>query len=210
LRQNAGRKTLGIIAAEFEAFKETFRDDRRVEDSRLQQEQKGRILGAPKHTSQTNNGKGRLQQEGKWDWRYTMRPCTTSHCKNFYTPFSNHLYAFYHTPCLQSSSLPLQTLCPSCSKSEFEAFENKVKEKKSNRCGWNEQEWNEWFGNVVRDREMEQEYWLKAQESVVSKNEPTQLAGRLEDEAGTKEEVVEAKQAAKKSKIRRWFGSMAV
>ena len=146
---------MGVVAGEFEAFKEGFRDERRIQDAKLQREQRRRVLGAGAA------GKGGVKEV--WDWKYTLRPCTTASCKTFYTPYSNHLYAFYRIPLPSTNFLPQQTLCPGCSKTEVAGFEYKVKEKWGSRCGWNELEWNEWFNNVINDRKMEQEYWVKAQ-----------------------------------------------
>jgi hypothetical protein len=201
LRQNAGRKTMGVVAAEFEFFKEGFRDERPVQDAKLQREQRQRVLG----TGGARNGK----HDGAWDWRYTMRPCTTASCKTFYTTYANHLYTFYRTPLSSSSCLPQQTLCPGCAKTELESFEHKIKEKWGSRCGWEERKWNEWFSNAVNDREMELEYWIKAQERVVRENGLASWVGRVEDEVKEVEEVAREKREGRRGMFRRWFGSMA-
>jgi hypothetical protein len=190
---------MGVVAAEFECFKEAFRDERRIRDANVQQEQRRTIFGSVKDG-----------EEGcVWDWRYTPRPCTTASCKTFYTTYANHLYAFYRTPLPSSSLLPQQTLCPGCAKTELESFEYKIKEKWGSRCGWEEREWNEWYSNAVNDRKMEQEYWLKAQERVVRENGPARWVGRVEDEVNEVEEVVREKREGRRGVFRRWLGSMA-
>jgi hypothetical protein len=108
----------------------------------------------------------------EWDWKYTPRYCTRAECPSTpYSPFANHLYAFYHTP-RSSSFIPLATCCPSCAKTEVEAFEHMVTEKWNSRCGWHEGEWDVWFENAVKEREMEREFWDKAQERVTREKGP--------------------------------------
>jgi hypothetical protein len=200
LRQHAGRKTMGVVAGEFESFKEGFRDERRIQDAKLQREQRRRVLGAEKGGAKE-----------VWEWKYTLRPCTTASCKTFYTPYSNHLYAFYRTPLPSTNFAPQQTLCPGCAKTEVAGFEYKVKEKWGSRCGWNEQEWNEWFKNAVNDRKMEQEYWVKAQERVVRESGPARWVTRLEDEVECMEkagEVAREKREGGRGLFRRLFSSV--
>jgi hypothetical protein len=200
LRQNAGRKTMPVVAAEFEFFKEGFREKRRITDAKMQKEQSRRVLGT--------RVKG--EEKGVWDWKYTPRPCTTAACKIFYTPYANHLYLFYSTPLPSSSFLPQQTLCPGCAKTELESFEHKIKEKWGSRCGWDEREWNEWFANAVHDRKMEQEYWIKAQERIVRENGPARWVGRVKDEVERVQEVVREKKEGRRGVFRRVFGSSAM
>jgi hypothetical protein len=198
LRQNAGRKTMGVIATEFEFFKQDFRGERRVTDAKMQKEQRRRVLGTPE--------KGR---EGVWDWKYTARPCTTASCKTFYSLYANHLYAFYRTPLPSSSFLPQQTLCPGCAKTELESFEHKIKEKWGSRCGWDEREWSEWFANAVNDRKMEQKYWSKVQERVVREKGPARWVSRVEDEVENVEEVGKERREGRRGAFKRWFGRVA-
>lgn len=208
LRQNAGRKTLGFIAAEFEIFLEQFREDRRDVDARLRQTQKLRVLGTGSSAAATRNGKAKQDNSNEWEWRYTPRHCTKNGCKsNRYSPFANHLYNFYNTR-RPSTFFPLQTLCPSCSNAEVEAFEKLIQEKWSSRCGWDEAEWDEWFSNAVRDREMEQDFWEKAQERVVKEKGPARLIPNLEAQT---ESAVESDvgRKARKSIFKRLFASMA-
>ncbi|KAI2479004.1 hypothetical protein Ptr902_09215 [Pyrenophora tritici-repentis] len=209
LRQNAGRKTLNAVAAEFEDAKAVFRDARTVKDARLVRIQKRRVLGAPVLLAEKTND----AREEAWDWRYTNRPCTTSSCNEYYTPYSNHLYAFYRTPLAQTSSLfPQQIFCPTCAQAEAEGFEQKVKEKWGSRCGWDEREWAEWYGNARSDRDMELGFWLKAQERVVREKGPARWVSRLEDDYGVAvDAVAEAHNRSRKGGIfSRLFASMVV
>ncbi|CAN9320190.1 unnamed protein product [Alternaria alternata] len=208
LRQSAGRKTLGVIAAEFEILKEGFRRERRHKDAALVQEQKQRVLGVrPISLNQKSNGtKGKPgAQEDAWDWRYTLRPCTSSHCKAYYTPYSNH-YTYYRTPI--SGFLPQETLCSACAKTELEGFVEKIKEKWGSRCGWDHKEWHDWYANACNDRTMEQEYWIKAQEKCIRERGPPKWVGRLRDSAVVEEDAIELKRE-RKSLMRKWFGSMS-
>ncbi|KAF1940159.1 hypothetical protein EJ02DRAFT_504277 [Clathrospora elynae] len=203
LRQNAGRKLLGVIAAEFDAFLENFREDRRLENVNLQRRQKERVLGSPQPASQTKTGKAVQPHTDEWKWQYTPRPCTSSTCKTFYSPYANHLYDFYRTP-LSSSFTPMRTLCPSCAKTDVEIFEEKVREKRAGRCGWDEQEWDEWYDNAVKDREMELEFWERAQERVVREKGPARWAGG----EGQGDECEGKK--GRRSVFKRLFASMVV
>ncbi|KAH7401633.1 hypothetical protein BKA66DRAFT_405887 [Pyrenochaeta sp. MPI-SDFR-AT-0127] len=207
LRQNAGRKTLGLIAAEFEVFLEQFREDRREEDARLQRIQKRRVLGSVSTAAAAQKGKAKHDNNDDWEWRYTPRHCTKNGCKSArYSPFANHLYSFY-TAHRASTFLPLQTLCPSCANAEVEAFEQSIQEKWSSRCGWDDEEWDEWFSNAVRDREMEQEFWEKAQERVVKEKGPARMTTQPEiDEKRVVESDVGKK--GRRSVFKRLFGSM--
>lgn len=165
MRQNAGRRTLGVIAQDFEIFLQFYRDARQVEDARLQRLQRNRVIGSihttsPKgKTTQTNDG---------FDWRYTPRNCTKKGCTSLpYSPFSTQFYSFYNTPNTSTQLMPLTSLCPNCSKAEAEGFGTKLMEKWSSRCGWDGEEWDGWYQNAVQARRTELEYWEKAQERVV-------------------------------------------
>ncbi|KAI8934419.1 hypothetical protein NX059_009154 [Plenodomus lindquistii] len=240
LRQSAGRRTLGQIAADFETFKQQFRDAREVEDEQLQRDLQSRVLGssssssnaatvpaekstASANTSSPNNANAKLKVTfDTWDWRYTPRRCTKAKCKATpYSPFASHLYNFYNTTRV-STFRPLATLCPACATKEIEAFERKVNEKWGSRVGgWDEREWEEWFGNVVRDRQMEGEFWEKAQERVV--REKKGGVGRVESVAvgrgkgqvmekvkGVEEKKGEVGVGRRKSVFRRMFSSMSL
>lgn len=207
LRQNAGRKTLGLIAAEFEAFLEQFRNERRREDMKLRQSQTTCVLGAVTQSSEKQrSSKGNASQANEWDWRYTPRPCTRAGCHNaYYSPYANHLFTYYTTP-RPSTFKPMHTLCPSCAKDDVETFEQSVGEKWSSRCGWDDEEWNEWFTNAQKDREMELEFWTKVQERAVVEKGPARLVERKEESEGGVEKAVGKK--GRRSVFRKLFGSM--
>ncbi|RMZ69482.1 hypothetical protein GMOD_00006298 [Pyrenophora seminiperda CCB06] len=178
LRQTAGRKTLNAVAAEFEDVKAVFRASRNdVQAARLARIQKRRVLGAPVLLADKSTD----ARAEAWDWRYTPRPCTSAACNEYYSPYSNHLYAFYRTPLAGTAFFPQQIFCPKCAQTEVETFEQRVKEKWGSRCGWDGGEWAEWYANARGDREMELEYWLKAQEGVVKEKGPARWVARLED-----------------------------
>ncbi|KAL7776570.1 hypothetical protein CFE70_006986 [Pyrenophora teres f. teres 0-1] len=207
LRQNAGRKTLNAVATEFEDVKAEFRGSRKVKDARLVRTQKRRVLGAPVLLAE----KGNDAREDAWDWRHTTRPCTTSSCNEHYTPYSNHLYAFYRTPLAQTSLFPQQIFCPTCAQAEVEGFEQKVKEKWGSRCGWDEREWAAWYDNVSSDRNMELEFWLKAQEKVVKEKGPARWVSRLEDDYGAAvDAVADENNRSRKGIFSRLFASILV
>jgi hypothetical protein len=213
LRQNAGRKTLGTVAAEFEELKDEFRDQRRLHDAKLVRLQKRRVLGAPAQDKKGACTKQQQQQQEAWDWRYTQRPCINATCKTHYTPYSNHLYAFYRTAHPGTSFYPQQTFCPRCAKQNIDDFALDVKQKWGSRCGWDRREWLEWLSNKVKDRAMEQDYWVKAQERVVREKGPASWVGGLEDEVKVEMERLEQKKfdkSMRKSVFKRWAASMAV
>jgi hypothetical protein len=165
MRQNAGRKTLGLVAAEFEIYIQQCREERQVDSEELEARQK-RILLGDRYTS------GKETVSECWDWKYTPRPCTTKGCgKQWYSPFDNRLYLFYHTT-RPSGLRPLTTLCPSCAKTDVERAENHVEERKHDaRAG---PEWLDWCEQLQHDRRMEEEYWTQAQERIVrEKGTPT-------------------------------------
>ncbi|KAF1834967.1 hypothetical protein BDW02DRAFT_638942 [Decorospora gaudefroyi] len=176
LRQTAGRKTLGVIAGEFEAFKTGFRHERRARDEQLRRELRFRVLGVCACESEGKDGGdgGCCCGSGFWDWKFWARPCTTDSCQVTYSPYANHVYGFYFRKSRSSSSSsaaasPLQTLCPTCAQTELSRFQHRVKEKWNSRCGWDSLEWEEWLGNVVKDRKMDEEFWLGAQERAYQK-----------------------------------------
>ncbi|KAH8730222.1 hypothetical protein GQ44DRAFT_607079 [Phaeosphaeriaceae sp. PMI808] len=208
LRQNAGRKTLGQIAAEFESFLDAFRQERKLVDAELQRRQKRIVLGTAKSTAKTNTQAAKQPDDTVWIWAYTPRQCTRATCPSDpYSPFANHLYAFYNTP-HPLNFTPQPTFCPSCAKKEVEALECSVMQKWNSRCGWDEDEWNAWFENMVQDRNMEFEFWEKAQERVVRERGPSRWVERLTAEQAVEESKTEKKNVDKrKSAFKRWFGS---
>lgn len=160
MRQNAGRKILGLIAADFEVFVRQCREDRAWESDELEAQQRKRIL---RNTPTGTKGKER-EGEG-WDWTYTPRPCTKKGCSTqWYSPFDNRLYLFYHTN-RPSGLRPLITLCPSCARADVEGTEEKIQQRKGDVGGG--PDWVQWCEQIKNDRVMEEEYWLKAQERVV-------------------------------------------
>ncbi|KAF3032300.1 hypothetical protein E8E12_003052 [Didymella heteroderae] len=164
MRQNAGRKTLGVVAQDFEIFLQLYREARQLEGARLQKAQSQKVLG----TSHALSPKGKVPQNNGFDWRYTPRNCTKKGCTSPpYSPFSTQCFGFYNMPNSSNQLLPLITLCPSCSKAESEGFGAKLMEKWSSRCGWDGEEWDGWYQNTIQARKAEQEFWEKAQERVV-------------------------------------------
>ncbi|KAF9693751.1 hypothetical protein EKO04_008469 [Ascochyta lentis] len=215
MRQNAGRKTLGIVAQDFEIFLQLYREARQMEDARLQRAQSKRVLGSPQmvmtkeKTSQTDSG---------YDWRYTPRNCTKRGCTSLpYSPFSTQFYSFYNTPNTSTQLMPLTTLCPSCSKAEAEGFGAKLMEKWSSRCGWDGEEWDGWYQSAIHHRKTEVEFWEKAQERVVRERLVKNATKNAAEEPGKKEvgaedggtpEVVPKKER-RKSLFKRMFGRNA-
>lgn len=169
MRQNAGRKTLGVVAQDFDIFLQLYREARRAEDLRLQRAQSERVLGTSHALSPPPKGKATLATTTiGFEWRYMPRNCTRKGCTAApYSPFSTDCFGFYNTPNLSTQLLPLTTLCLSCSKAESEGFGAKLMEKWSSRCGWDGEEWDAWYQNALQARKAEQEFWEKAQERVV-------------------------------------------
>lgn len=84
-------------------------------------------------------------------------------------------------------------------------------EKWGSRCGWDEYEWHVWYANARNDRDMELEYWLKAQERVVKEKGPARWVSRLEDDYGVSVDTAVADDSrSRKSIFSRLFASMVV
>jgi hypothetical protein len=82
-------------------------------------------------------------------------------------------------------------------------------QKWGSRCGWDEGEWNEWFDKAVKDRDMEREFWEKAQERNVGETRARKWSDRKEVKESGDGEVVEkegAKEKKKSSVFKRLFG----
>lgn len=192
LRQNAGRKTLGLIAAEFELYIQQSREERAENSEILERKQKRMVLGSP--AGKTKGSKVKIEDER--EWRYAPRPCTKKGCsKQWYSPFDNRLFLFYHTP-RPSGFTPLNTLCPSCARTDVEIAEEKIQDRRAE--GGAGPEWMQWCEQVRLDRDMEQEYWEKAQERVLREkgiNWPVEV--HIQQQQGTG--VGKAEKKARKS-----------
>jgi len=195
MRQNAGRKTLGLVAAEFEIYVQQCREDRALESDELEARQKKKVLGV----AQSNvKSKERADAGQDWDWKYTPRPCTMKGCsKQWYSPFDNRLFLFYHTK-RPSGLQPLTTLCPSCARSDVEIAEERIKDRRSDAGAG--PEWVEWCGQVQNDRRMEEEYWMQAQERVVREKGVSAVVAVRKEKVGGKEGIT-GKERKKKSEI---------
>lgn len=174
MRQNCGRKTLGVIAAEFDIFVEQVREERAEESKRMRTWQKQRLLpagvasgkGKEKEEIGTANEKANSWEE-EWDWQYSPRPCTRKGCEEgWYSPFDNQLFLFY-TTARRSGFIPLRTLCPGCAKRDAEAAEDRIEDRRRDVGGFVGPEFEEWIVQMGRDRELEVEYWENAQEKIV-------------------------------------------
>ena len=177
MRQNAGRSTLGAVAEDFEMFLQLYRETRAKEDTQLQQSQKRIVLGTAKPSSNPSKSTDAAKHDAEWNWRYTPRPCTKQGCTQpYYSPYATHLFSFYTSRRAATGLVPLATLCPQCSQAEVEGFERAIDEKWSSRCGWNAVEWEQWHSNAKKDRDMEMEFWEKAQERVVREKRVTPKA----------------------------------
>ena len=156
-------------------------------DGELQRAQRRRVLGAKGTHAAEQYKPTQKDTYTEWDWKYTPRHCTRANCtSNPYSPFANHLFAFYHSP-RSSSFIPLPTLCPPCAETEVETFERYVGVKWGSRCGWEEGEWGEWVGGVVGERDAGRGFWEGAQERVVRERGPmvrSERGGEGEERGG--------------------------
>jgi hypothetical protein len=50
-----------------------------------------------------------------------------------------------------------------------------LQEKWNSRCGWLDDEWNEWFDKAVKDRLAERKFWERAQEREVREREVSRV-----------------------------------
>ena len=66
-----------------------------------------------------------------------------------------------------------------------------------------------WYGNAINDRNMELEFWLKAQERVVKGKGPAGWVSRLEDDYGVAVNAVDANRS-RKGIFSRLFASVMV
>ncbi|KAH6639762.1 hypothetical protein C7974DRAFT_138358 [Boeremia exigua] len=193
MRQNAGRKTLGAVAQDFEIFLQLYREARQTEDARLQEAQSQAVLGL----SPTATIKQKAPQNNASDWRYTPRNCTKKRCASMpYSPYSTQHFSFYNSANPSTQLLPLTTLCPSCSKAESEGFGAKLMEKWSSRCGWDGEEWDGWYQTALHHRKGEQEFWEKAQERVVRERRAKKATSEAAEKAEEKQESTEEQSVA--------------
>lgn len=194
MRQNAGRKTLGLIAAEFEIWLQEFRDERDRQSQELEEQQRRKLLGGPK-----TKKKDKTQNDEEWDWHYAPRPCTRKGCaKDDYSPFDNRLYLFYNTP-RPSGLTPLSTLCPTCARSDVEAVEERIEGRREESGG--DEVWKEWFWQIRKDRNMEIEFWEQAQERVV-KEKSGNWPAAVTKNTDTNNVAVETKKEKKQGKLK--------
>lgn len=184
MRQKCGRKTIGVIAAEFEVFVQQVREERAQESERMSEWQKQRVLSM---TASKSKGKEKTWEE-EWDWRFSLRQCSKKGCEHpYYSPFDSRLYLFYTTP-RPSGLFPLSTLCPSCAKEDVNNAEDRIENRMRDVGGVLGPEWEEWYLQVGRDREMEVEYWESAQENLVRENLALAPMGVTDkEEKGTKQ-----------------------
>jgi hypothetical protein len=202
MRQNAGRSTLGAVAEDFEMFLQLYRETRSKEDAQLQQSQRRVVLGTAKPAGPAKS------TDAQWNWRYTPRPCTKHGCTlPYYSPYATHLFSLYTSRRPANGLVPLATLCPQCAQAEAEGFERKIEEKWSSRCGvWNPVEWEQWHGNAKKDRDMEMEFWEKAQERVVREKKvvpkgAAKSAAKAVSKAVPKADAVKVVEEVKKAEV---------
>lgn len=174
MRQNARRKTLGDVAADFELFVRVFDQEREEESRAAERRQKIRVLGLRRGKAigaGEGGGGGSDDGSASW-WKYVPRPCTRKACPHpWYSPYASHLYTFYtcssSTPTPKrrlASLLPLRTLCPACAQQNLSVTESSLLQK---RELLDDEEWILHAEQVRRDREMEVKFWEGAQERVV-------------------------------------------
>lgn len=186
MRQNCGRKTLGAIAAEFEVFVQQVREERAEESKKMKMWQGQRVLPSGPSAVTKAGDKDKAWEE-EWDWRYSPRPCTRKGCEErWYSPFDNRLYLFY-TTVRPSGFVPLSTLCPSCAKFDVERAEERIMGRKRDAGGVVGPEFEEWYVQMGKDRELEVEYWENVQERVVREEMRRYTVGEVKPPKTAKE-----------------------
>lgn len=163
MRQKAGRKTLGDVAADFEFFVRVFDSEREAESRQnmrlLQEMMVGCVASGEK-----------LKESEDWNWRYHLRPCTTKGCTEaWYSIFDEELFTFYTKP-RRSNIAPLPTMCQGCATKDVEAAETHIKEKREEL---DDEEWVMWMEKLRKDREVEKKFWEQAQERIVRQRGPS-------------------------------------
>ncbi|KAF2793583.1 hypothetical protein K505DRAFT_375261 [Melanomma pulvis-pyrius CBS 109.77] len=161
MRQNAGRKTLGLIDAEFEIWVQRYREERGVEGRANEARMIVRVVGVSGAKGKKGGDATAEKAAGEWDWKYAPRPCTKKNCvRDWYSIFDQRFHLFYITP-RKSGLTILQTLCPACARRDIGEAEKRMTEK------WREmhpQQWREWMERLKRERATEQAFWEMAQE----------------------------------------------
>jgi hypothetical protein len=169
MRQNAGRKTLGTIDAEFEAWLGQFRQFREEEIAEFESALRRRVAGVRKPCKESKKSEKNEERDEDWDWRYTPRRCTYSGCtSDRYSPYDQRFYLWYHTQRITGLCI-LLTLCPACARRDVDRAEAERNQ------AWQDmhpQEWRAWMEQLKRNRVKEQEFWEKAQESRVRERGP--------------------------------------
>ncbi|KAF2184400.1 hypothetical protein K469DRAFT_709137 [Zopfia rhizophila CBS 207.26] len=164
-RQKAGRKTLGMVEEEFESWMRFFNLERVEESKELERRQRVKVVGWDEGLSPgSKKGKRGEGDAEEWDWKYALRPCTKKGCKReWYSPFDEGLFRWYSREC-KFGLRALEALCPACAKEEIEATEKRVEERTTDVS---KAEWENWLANLKNEREVEREFWDKAQGRVV-------------------------------------------
>ncbi|KAF2018133.1 hypothetical protein BU24DRAFT_165321 [Aaosphaeria arxii CBS 175.79] len=177
MRQNAGRRTLGEVAADFKQFTRDFDQDRERESRDSERLQRLCVVGRPpkQGTSAPPTNSKRFSKirdvnddaQSEW-WRYAARPCAKKDCEaEWYAPFSKALYDFYF-PAKRNSNAggltPLTTLCPSCAAENVEVAEREIQAKREEL---DDEECILWMEKLRKDRGVEVKFWERAQEKFV-------------------------------------------
>ncbi|KAL5120522.1 hypothetical protein ACEQ8H_001540 [Pleosporales sp. CAS-2024a] len=239
LRQKAGRKPLGQIAAAFDAVLDEYKAQRKAHDDQLVARHK-RLLLLVRGDVDVHVDAGPPAQskapatDSLWTfkWQYTPRYCTRRPACTHppYSPFSTHLFSWYHVSSSSSSTassslaplplpLPLPTLCPPCSKTEMDAFERLLADKwrmRSTRGGHADDElWDACMAKMVRERVDANAFWARAQQRDVlertrTKKESPGLVVVGKAPRGNKVERKEVGSEKKRSVLERLFGKGGV
>jgi hypothetical protein len=180
---------LGEVDEEFGAWMKDFKEMRQQEEAELKERLDSVVLGKTgraraerKKEEQSGVGEVAGEEGDVWDWRYSLRTCTTPSCPSgLYSPFSTHAFAFYNTP-RASGFVPLATLCPGCAEKEVEAFEHRVT--RAGRCeqdetgrGSDKEEWDAWLDDAVREREVQRKCSEGVQEKSVREKRVVLVVG---------------------------------
>ncbi|KAF2262313.1 hypothetical protein CC78DRAFT_582798, partial [Lojkania enalia] len=158
MRQGAGRKTMGEVARDFDAYLGIVRRIRDEEARALERRLRERVLGVG------NRGQGHGERGKAYDWKYTPRPCTRKGCKReLYSPFDAHFYDFYCRS-QEFGIRAMETLCPHCAWADVSRL---LDDAECKRQEMEASEWEGWIEHVKMDRQQQKHFWEKAQERVV-------------------------------------------